>query len=148
MSRVPIRVRLTLFFAVAMAVVLATVGLFLYARVASDLDRALNVELRSRAQDLSALVLRGGSLRRTGSPFIEHGETFAEVLTIDGRVLDATPSIGSSVLLSPSQLARARAKPIFVDRPSAPGLDEPARMLAVSLDRKGQPAVLVVGATA
>jgi two-component system OmpR family sensor kinase len=147
MNQLPIRVRLTLFSTVAMAVVLTTVGLFLYMRVASDLDRALNIELRSRAQDLSALVVRGGSLRRTGSPFIEHGETFAEVLTIDGRVLDATPSIGSSVLLSPSQLARARSKPIFVDRPSAPGLDEPARMLAVALDREGQPAVLVVGAT-
>jgi len=128
-------------------VVLATVGLFLYQRVASDLDRALNLELRSRAQDLSALVTRGGSLRRTGSPFIEHGETFAEVLTIDGRVLDATPSIGSSVLLSPAQLARAKAKPSFVDRPSVPGLDEPARMLAVALNRRGQPTVLVVGAT-
>ena len=104
-----------------MAVVLTTVGLFLYARVASDLDRALNIELRSRAQDLSALVLRGGSLRRTGSPFIEHGETFAEVLTIDGRVLDATPSIGSSVLLSPSQLARARAS-----RSSSTALRPPA----------------------
>lgn len=147
MNRWPIRVRLTLFFTVAMAVVLTTVGLFLYARVASDLDRALNLELRSRAQDLSALVLRGGSLRRTGSPFIEHGETFAEVVTTDGRVLDATPSIGSSVLLSSSQLARARVKPIFVDRPSAPGLDEPARMLGVALHRKGRPAVLIVGAT-
>ena len=147
MNRLPIRVRLTLFFTVAMAVVLATVGLFLYARLASDLDRALNLELRSRAQDLSALVLRGGSLRRTGSPFIEHGETFAEVLTIDGRVLDATPSIESSVLLSPSQLARAKTEPTFVDRPSVPGLDEPARMLAVPLDREARPAVLVVGAT-
>ena len=147
MSRLPIRLRLTIFFAIAMAVVLAAVGVFLYARVASDLDRALNLELRSRAQDLSGLVLRGGSLRRTGSPFIEHGETFAEVLTNGGRVLDATPSIGSSVLLSPRQLARGKAKPIFIDRPSVPGLDEPARMLAVPLEANGQPAVLVVGAT-
>jgi two-component system OmpR family sensor kinase len=147
MSGLPIRLRLTLFFTVAMAVVLAAVGLFLYTRVASDLDRSLNLELRSRAQDLSTLVLRGGSLRRTGSPFIEHGETFAEVLTTGGRVLDATPSIRSGVLLSPSQLARARAKPIFIDRPSVPGLDEPARMLAVPLDVKSRPTVLVVGAT-
>ena len=147
MNRLPIRLRLTLFFTVAMAVVLGAMGLFLYTRVASDLDRSLNLELRSRAQDLSALVLRGGSLRRTGSPFIEHGETFAEVATVDGRVLDATPSLGSSVLLSPSELARAKAKPVFVDRPSVPGLDEPARMLAVPLSVRAQPAVLVVGAT-
>jgi two-component system OmpR family sensor kinase len=147
MNRLPIRLRLTLFFTVAMAIVLCATGLFLYTRVASDLDRTLNLELRSRAQDLSALVLRGGSLRRTGSPFIEHGETFAEVVTTGGDVLDATPSIGSSVLLSPSQLAHAKAKPIFVDRPSVPGLDEPARMLAVPLQGTAQPAVLLVGAT-
>jgi heavy metal sensor kinase len=147
MNRLPIRVRLTLFFTLAMAIVLTAMGIFLYSRVSSDLDRALNRELRSRAQDLSALVLRGGSLRRTGSLFIEHGETFAEVVRTDGRVLDATPSLHSRALLSPSQLRDAEAKPIFVDRPSAPGLDEPARLLAVPLDVEGRSAVLVVGAT-
>ena len=145
MNRLPIRLRLTLVFTLAMAVVLSGMGIFLYTRVASDLDHALTLQLRSRAQDLSALVLRGGSLRRTGSPFIEHGETFAEVVAADGRVLDATPSIGSSALLSRAEVRRARAKPVYFDRPSAPGLDEPARMLAVPL--KGRNAVLVVGAT-
>jgi len=147
MNRLPIRLRLTLFFTLAMAIVVSAMGIFLYARVSSDLDRTLNLELRSRAQDLSALVLRGGSLRQTGSPFIEHGETFAEVVTTGGRVLDATPSLGSTVLLSRSQLRRAEAKPIIIDRRSAPGLDEPARMLAVPLDVEGRQAVLVVGAT-
>jgi len=146
-SRFPIRLKLTLFFAVAMAVVLAGAGLFVYERVASDLGRALDQELRSRAQDLSALALRDGSLRRTTSPFIEHGETFAELVTIDGSVLDSTSSIGSRRLLTGSELARSRRGPTFVDRPSVPGLDEPARMLAVPLEREGRPLVLVVGAT-
>lgn len=130
-----------------MAIVLAAMGLFVYARVTSDLSQALDLELRSRAQDLSALVLRGGSLRRTGSPFIEHGETFAEVVTIDGRVLDSTPSIGPNLLIPRSELAEARKGPFFVNRPSVPGLDEPARMLAVPLDRSTREAVLIVGAT-
>ena len=52
MSRIPIRVRLTLFFAVAMAIVLTAVGLFVYTRVASDLDRAFDKDLRSRARSL------------------------------------------------------------------------------------------------
>ena len=147
MRRLPIRLRLTLFFAVAMTIMLSAMGLFVYARVASDLSQALDVELRARVQDLSALVLRGGSLRRTGSPFIEHGETFAEVVNIDGRVLDSTPSIGPNILLPRSELAEARRRPIFLSRPSVHGLDEPARMLAVPLDRKGREAVLVVGAT-
>ena len=53
MNRLPIRLRLTLFFTVATAVVLDAIRLFLYTRVASDLDHSLNLELRSRAQDLS-----------------------------------------------------------------------------------------------
>jgi len=38
----PIRVRLTLAFALAMAVVLGATGLFLYLRLGSALDRTLN----------------------------------------------------------------------------------------------------------
>jgi two-component system, OmpR family, sensor kinase len=147
MSRLPIRTRLTLVFTMAMAVVLAAMGIFVYSLVASDLSAALDRELRSRAQDLSALVERNGSLERTGSPFIEHGETFAELLTPDGRVLDATPTIGTVRLLTDAELERAAAGPTFVNRESVPGLDEPARMLAVPLDRDGRRLVLVAGAT-
>lgn len=143
MSRLPIRTRLTLVFTVAMAVVLAAMGIFVYSLVGSDLSAALDRELRSRAQDLSALVERNGSLERTGSPFIEHGEAFAELLSPNGSVLDATPTIGTLRLLDDAELERAAAGPTFVNRESVPGLDEPARMLAVPVDR----GVLVVGAT-
>jgi signal transduction histidine kinase len=142
-SRLPIRLRLTLVFTLAMAVVLAAMGIFVYSLVGSDLSAALDRELRSRAQDLSALVERNGSLERTGSPFIEHGEAFAELLAPDGSVLDATPTIGSFRLLDDAELERAASAPTFVNRESVPGLDEPARMLAVPVDR----GVLVVGAT-
>jgi heavy metal sensor kinase len=142
-SRLPIRTRLTLVFTVAMAVVLAAMGISVYTLVARDLSAALDRELRSRAQDLSALVERDGSLEQTGSPFIEHGEAFAELLARDGRVLDATPTIGAFRLLDDAELERAAAGPSFVNRESVPGLDEPARMLAVPVDR----GVLVVGAT-
>ena len=143
MSRIPIRVRLTLVFAATMAVVLAAMGVFVYSVVASDLSDALDRELRSRAQDLSALVARNGSLERTGSPFVEQGEAFAELVSPDGQVLDATPTIGTNRLLSAGELERAARGPTFVNRPSVPGLDEPARLLAVPVGRD----VLVVGAT-
>src|SRR5206468_11688753 len=65
MSGLPIRLRLTLVFATAMAVVLTGAGLFLYVRLAADLSSALDLELRSRAQDLSALVRHNGSVQAT-----------------------------------------------------------------------------------
>ena len=49
MSRFPIRLRVAAAFALAMAVVLAGTGWFLYARLSSHLEIALDGELRLRA---------------------------------------------------------------------------------------------------
>jgi heavy metal sensor kinase len=147
MSRLPIRLRLTLVFAVAMTVVLSLAGWLVYARVASDLTRGLDDQLRSRAQDVSALVRRNGSLQSTGGALIEHGESFAQLLSTQGRVLDATASLGAKSLLDPAQLAAANRGTVFFDRGSIPGLDEPARMLALPVRRDGRRFVLLVGAT-
>jgi heavy metal sensor kinase len=146
-SRLPIRLRLALVFAAAMAVVLAGAGWFVYARVGSDLSRSLDQQLRGRAQDLAALVRRGGSVGSTGGTLVERGESFAELLTADGRVLDATPPIGRTLLLRGAELERARRAAVFADRPSAPGLDEGARVLAVPVMRAGRRLILVVGTT-
>ena len=143
MTRLPVRWRLTLVFAGAMAIVLGAAGWFVHERVASDLARALDQELRSRAQDVSALVRHGGSLRTTQGSLVEQGESFGELLDSRGRVLDATPPISRS-LLSSSERARAREAAVWTNRPSVPGLDEGARLLAVPV---GGGRVLVVGAT-
>jgi heavy metal sensor kinase len=147
MTRLRIRVRLTLVFAVAMAVVLSLAGWFVYARVASDLDRGLDDQLRSRAQDVSALVRRNGSLQSTGGTLIEHGESFAQLLAADGSVVDATTPVRATSLLTPAQLVEARANTVFFNRPAVPGLDEPARMLALPVLKDRRRLVLVVGAT-
>jgi signal transduction histidine kinase len=147
MTAVPLRLRLTLVFALAMAIVLAGAGLFVYNRVASDLGSALDQELRSRAQDVSALVVNGGSLVGTGGSLIEGGESFAELVRRDGRVVEASRSLGGRRLLTADDLTRSRSGPTFLDRPSVPGLDERARMLAVPVSRRGERLILVVGAT-
>ena len=138
MNRIPIRIRLTLFFAAAMAIVLAAVGLFVYLRVASDLDRAFDKDLRSRGQALSALIPRGGSVRATGT-----ADTFAEVVTPGGRVVDATQALRRELLIPTSRLALAQGGPRFFDLARIPGQDESGRVLALPLRNR----VLVVGAT-
>src|SRR6476646_4206794 len=147
MSRLPIRIRLTLVFAVAMAAVIASVGWLVYAHLANDLSRSLDQELRARAQDVSALLVRGGSLRATDDTLVERGESFAEFLNARGVVLDATPLIDGERLLTNAELGQALREPVFANRGSVPGLDEPARMLAVPVHVDGRWAVLVVGAT-
>ena len=140
---VPIRIRLTLVFSLAMLIALAGAGAFAYVRVGNDLASGLDQELRGRAQDLSALVRNGGSLRSTNGRLIESGETFAQLVAPGGRVVDATQALGTASLLTRGQLARAREGAVFVNRQSVPGLNEPARLLAVPLESR----VLVAGTT-
>ena len=145
MSRLPIRFRVTAAFAVAMAVVLAALGWFLYARLESHLETALNTSLRVRADDLTALVRQpGGSLAGdSGGRLIERGESFAQLVNRRGIVVDATRPLGNTPLLGLSRLVAAEHGPVYANRPSVPGLNDPARLLATPVPR----GVLIVGAT-
>jgi len=146
-NRLPIRLRLTLVFALAMAVVLLLAGWLVYARVSQSLSSALDQQLRSRAQDVSALVRREGTLRSTGGTLVEHGESFAQLLSANGTVLDATTRSDRTSLLPPRDFTRALRNPMFFNRSSAPELDESARLLAVPVQRGESRLVLVVGTT-
>ena len=141
MNRLPVRLRMTAAFAAAMAAVLAGTALFLYLRLGSHLATALDRELRVRAQDLAAVAADGGAL--PASRFVERGESYVQVIGLDGRVVDATEPLRARPLLDQAQLARARRRPSYFDIPSVPGLNEPSRLFATSVGRN----LLVVGAT-
>jgi two-component system OmpR family sensor kinase len=149
MSRVPIRLRLTLAFAAAMAVVLAAAGGFLYSQLGAELDESVDEGLRSRAAELAALVEGvGGALSGAGeTTLVEQEETFAQVVSADGRVLDSTPQLGDRVVLTGAERARALEAPSFFERDSLPGLDGPVRLLAAPAEAQGPEVVTVVGAS-
>jgi two-component system, OmpR family, sensor kinase len=148
-SRLPIRARLAAAFAVAMALVLTATGMLLYSRLGNDLSAALDTDLRLRAQDLSQVIRQpGGSLAaESNRRLIERGESFAQLLDARSNVLDATTPPGNVPLLDPTELGRALRRAVFIDRRSVPGLDEGARLLAISVSRDSRSVVLVVGAT-
>jgi two-component system, OmpR family, sensor kinase len=81
MSRIPIRIRLTLAFAAAMAAVLVATGAFLYLRLESSLDESIAESLAVRLADVSALVARGES------PPPDSEESFARVLEPESPVI-------------------------------------------------------------
>jgi signal transduction histidine kinase len=82
-SRVPIRVRLTLGFALAMAVVLAVVGLFVYRRVANELLASVDQALVGQAREETA----GGRVDAdTGG-----GTTLAQFLGPLGQIRHSQP---------------------------------------------------------
>jgi two-component system, OmpR family, sensor kinase len=148
-SRLPIRVRVTAAFAVAMAAVLAGSGLYLYLQLGSHLAASLNRDLRLRAQDLTALISQPGVVlaRDNSGHFVERGESYAQLLSTEGSVLDATRPLGRTPLLSRGELRRAERGAIFVDKGAVPGLNEGSRLLATRVIRNGEPIVLVVGTT-
>ena len=131
MSRLPIRLRLTLAFAGAMALVLAATGLFLYFRLGAALDRTIDQGLETRARDLAAVVRRDDSV----------GGELAQVLNAAGRV------VGGSLqqpLLTRADMSRAKHGSMTVER-AVPGSDEAARLLAGPVDTARGQRILVVG---
>ena len=106
---IPLRLRLTLAFAGVMAVVLVVAGIAIRAALASALDESIDAGLWTRAAEVGALVgtADGGLARAGASGLTEAGESFAQVLAADGRVLEATPPLRDRPLLGGTELARA-----------------------------------------
>jgi signal transduction histidine kinase len=137
-SRLPIRLRLTAAFAVAMLVVLAAAGLFVYLRLEHDLGQSLDAGLRARAAAVAA------SDDAAAGAAEEAEEGFAQLVAADGRVLDAAGGAGADSALTSDELARAAGgADVLVDR-QVPGVDGSARVLARPSDRPAG-AVVVVG---
>jgi two-component system OmpR family sensor kinase len=149
LTRLPIRLRVSAAFAVAMAVVLILSGSILYLRVGSHLSAALDRQLRLRANDLAVLASRPGRPLEAEHRirFVETGETYAQVLDRNGRVVDGTAPLGRASVLSRAELRRALAGEIYTNRGSVPGLDEPSRIFATHVTRSGRRLVLLVGIT-
>jgi two-component system, OmpR family, sensor kinase len=114
MSRVPLRLRLTLAFALAMAAVLAILGAFLYVQLRTTLDEQLDQDLRLRA--VAGTRLAQGS--RVGDD-----EGFVLVSTEPG-------------LLSAAEYEQARRGGLEVERDSVSEIDDgPVRLLAIPAER-------------
>jgi two-component system OmpR family sensor kinase len=146
LSRMPIRLRVTLAFVAVMTVVLGAVGLFVYLRFRTELDATINASLRSRATDVAALVKEADSgLSERRGNLVGRSESFAEVLDPSGRVLDSTASISGHDLLSAGELVRAERAPTILNRGPLPGLQDESRLLAIPVVSHGRHLVVVVG---
>jgi len=145
MSRLPIRLRLTLAFAVALAFLLAVAGLLLHQQLAGSLDHTIAHGLRARAADVAALVAQADTGLREAPPqaLTGAGNDFAQVLDARGRVLDQTPGLGRAPLLTPGQRRAVRGDPLRIERTFRGG--EPVRLLVVPIYAQDQQLFVVVG---
>jgi signal transduction histidine kinase len=129
----PIRLRLTLAFAAAMAVVLAASGTFVYLRLSSSLDEAANETLAARLADAST-VARTGRTGRTASD-----EGFTEITRVgrsripDVRELDSVPGVEGRVRIARTVVRTSAGGRTVVVGTSLSDRDEALRSLLVQL---------------
>ncbi|HEX5197698.1 MAG TPA: ATP-binding protein [Gaiellales bacterium] len=126
-----------------MTLVSLAVASFVYVQVRSDLRSEVDMGLRARAQALIAGGNLVPGLPQTSGHLADNDESFAQVLSGDGRILAATRSVARAPLLRPTELRHDR--PWLTDR-RPQGL-ETARLLEVPATVRGARVYLVVGAT-
>jgi len=128
-----------------MAIVLGVIGLVVYLRFESRLDGTINQGLRSRSADVSALVSQQqGTLRGVGRG-VDQEESFAQVLAPSGSVVDATPQLRRTRLLTPAEVRRALAGVVTVDGAYPFEDRDPIRMLLRPVWANGRRLVVMVG---
>jgi signal transduction histidine kinase len=145
-ARVPIRVRLTVAFALATAVVLAAAGSFLEARLQRSLDASINQSLTAQAAAVAALAKQSDSGLRQGGAPVAAADAIAQVLTPGGGVLDATPGLLRAPLLSARDLRRSSAGPRTFERSGLSDAAGPVRLLASPTHAQDRRLFVVVGA--
>ena len=114
MSRLPIRIRLTLVFAAVMAVVLAALGAFLYVRLGDSLDERIAEDLDARRMALTRVV--AGGTEDVDPSLLASEERIARVIGPDARGPIRSVTSGHAVLLTAQELAAARAARVTTDR--------------------------------
>src|SRR5262245_18865432 len=124
-----------------MAVVLAAIGAFLYVRLGSSLDEAIDEELQTRLADASAQVARGDGVTPAGDP----EERVVQVLAPGGALVSTTST--REPLLGPAEVARAQEDRAWFVLSRAAGLDGRIRLLAAPVDTADGARVVVAGAS-
>jgi heavy metal sensor kinase len=141
MSRIPIRLRLTLPFALGMLLVLAAMGVVIYLRVGSAL-------LGSTDQTLNGQIQEAISHAREGAPLLDHdlseGPSIAQVQLGDGSLVDSTPS-NLPALLSRATWQQVVSSGGMKTSREIRGQRGEWRLVARPLHVDGKQAVLVVG---
>ena len=148
MRRIPIRLRLTLAFALAMGVVLAATGAFLYVQLDASLDEAIDESLEARASEVAPRLALGGLIvgPGRGSGLVDPDERFLQVLDLRGRVVDATPTVEDDPLLSSQALAGV-TQATWLELDEVPGISGSTRVLATPVGAASKTYVLLVGAS-
>jgi two-component system, OmpR family, sensor kinase len=142
----PIRLRLTLAFALSMTVLLAAAGAFLYVRLGAELRAATDASLVAQADVLaSSAGQQRVTFGDTTTEAVNQGQPFAQVIDLRGRILESSDVVASAPLLPLAEL-RGVTGPSFFER-EVRGVEGMARLYVVPVVDEGRHELVVVGAS-
>jgi signal transduction histidine kinase len=144
MSRLPIRVRLSAAFAIALVLVLSVAAMFVYLRLEESLDETVDAALVARYQAVSSLARHPGP-PLTSSFAGEAEEGFAQLVSPEGTVIESAGGARGPVLTA-AEARRVLDGRLVLER-RVPGVDGRSRVLArpVRPPGSGEPVLVVVG---
>ena len=144
--RVPIRVRLTAFFAAGAALLLIVFGSLIYRHTAASLLSIVDTGLRYRTEILVADVQQHGAAQVDLSPtYIESDEAFAQVIDSSGRILQSSDIVSEGFLIAPEVAGSIDGPIVRVERVA--GIDTPARVFAVPVDTPAGRFIVAAGSS-
>lgn len=138
-----LRGRLTLVFALVTAVLCLLVGVLVDFQYRNALRQALDDGLSTRFSNLERDLATSGD--QSVEPTLPDEEAFAQIVDVDGQVVNAAPrALLARRVLTKSELAAARTHRITIERGAAPR-DQQSRLLAGPVGQPGLGLVVVVG---
>ncbi len=143
MSRIPIRLRLTLPFALGMALVLVAAGAVIYLRVGNELLSSIDQNLNAQATEAASHARDGRTLLDRD---VSEGPAIAQVTGADGTTVDSAPST-LPVLLDSTASRKVLAGHSVRTTTEVDGLRGKWRLLATRVPVDGRNAVLIVGSS-
>lgn len=132
-----------------MVTVLLAGGFLIHERFEAQLSTTIDQGLRTRADDVTALVRRsrGGLGAGSTDPLTGAGESAAQVLTSAGNVFQTTPQLGPEPLLTPAEAAGASDGPTYLIHSQVRSLEGSARILAAPIETRGRRLLVVVASS-
>ncbi|MDX6412432.1 MAG: hypothetical protein QOE91_1948, partial [Gaiellaceae bacterium] len=124
MSALPLRLRLTLAFAIAMAALLAAVGVSVYFRIGGELETTVDQQLRAQAVEAAAHAREQTLI----DPDVAPGPTIAQLLDANGHAVRSTP-LGVPALIDPATAAQVAAGAHILRTSDLPGERDEWRVL-------------------
>ncbi|HTI32745.1 MAG TPA: HAMP domain-containing sensor histidine kinase [Miltoncostaea sp.] len=126
----PIRVRLTVTFAVIVGIALALAGLLVHVQFKAGIDSRIDEELADRQAAVVALARRDGDPTRVVA---EAGEALLQIYRPDGTLAASSRRARAFRLLAAGQVRQAASAPVRITANHLPGVSDGARVRAFAI---------------